>query len=139
GFDSIISRFSYMLLALVSMLLAISVVAVFMPSLRYALFAIAINLVPNFVILTRSKVLSIKDDEYIMAAKGIGMKDSLILFSHILPNSMAPVIVQGTLAIATAILEAAALGFLGLGAQAPTPEWGKMLADSKDYIQSVPW
>src|SRR5699024_12148093 len=62
-----------------------------------------------------------------------------ILFSHILPNSMAPVIVQGTLAIATAILEAAALGFLGLGAQAPTPEWGKMLADSKDYIQSAPW
>ena len=65
----------------------------------------------------------------IMAAKGIGMKDARILFSHILPNSFAPVIVQGTLAIATAILEAAALGFLGLGAEPPLPEWGKMLAD----------
>src|SRR5699024_7552924 len=76
---------------------------------------------------------------YIMAAKGVGMRDSRILFSHILPNSMAPVIVQATLAIATAILEAAALGFLGLSAQAPTPEWGKMLADSKYFIQTAPW
>src|SRR5690625_7156002 len=74
-----------------------------------------------------------------MAAKGIGTKDSRILFSHILPTSIAPVIVQGTLAMATAILEAAALGFLGLGAQPPDPEWGKMLADSKNYIQSAPW
>ena len=74
-----------------------------------------------------------------MAAKAIGMKDARILFSHILPNSFAPVIVQGTLAIATAILEAAALGFLGLGAQPPLPEWGKMLADSKSYLQSAPW
>src|SRR5699024_7358603 len=89
--------------------------------------------------LIRSKVLSIKEDEYIMAAKGVGMRDSRILFSHILPNSMAPVIVQGTLAIATAILEAAALGFFGLGAQAPTPEGGIMIADSKDFIQSAPW
>src|SRR5699024_1222900 len=112
---------------------------VLVPSLRNALIAIAIINVPNFGRLIRTKVLSIKQDEYIMAANGIGMRDSRILFSHILPNSMAPAIVQGTLAIATAILEAAALGFLGLEAQAPTPEWGKMLADSKDYIQSAPW
>lgn len=137
--DTIISRFFDIMLAFPSILLAISIVAVLGPSLRNALIAIAIINVPNFGRLIRSKVLSIKEDEYIMAAKGIGMKDSRILFSHILPNSMAPVIVQGTLAIATAILEAAALGFLGLGAQAPTPEWGKMLADSKDYIQTAPW
>lgn len=137
--DTIISRFFDIMLAFPSILLAIAIVAVLGPSLRNALIAIAIVNVPNFGRLIRSKVLSIKEDEYIMAAKGIGMRDSRILFSHILPNSMAPVIVQGTLAIATAILEAAALGFLGLGAQAPSPEWGKMLADSKNYIQSAPW
>ena len=137
--DTIISRFFDIMLAFPSILLAIAIVAVLGPSLRNALIAIAIVNVPNFGRLIRSKVLSIKEDEYIMAAKGVGMRDSRILFSHILPNSMAPVIVQGTLAIATAILEAAALGFLGLGAQAPTPEWGKMLADSKDFIQTAPW
>ena len=67
------------------------------------------------------------------------MKDGRILVHHILPNSLAPIIVQGTLAIATAIIEAAALGFLGMGAQPPTPEWGKMLADSKDFIMQAPW
>ena len=137
--DTIISRFFDIMLAFPSILLAIAIVSVLGPSLQNALIAIAIINVPNFGRLIRSKVLSIKEDEYITAAKGIGMRDARILFSHILPNSMAPVIVQGTLAIATAILEAAALGFLGLGAQAPMPEWGKMLADSKNYMQSAPW
>lgn len=137
--DTIISRFFDIMLAFPSILLAIAIVAVLGPSLQNALIAIAIINVPNFGRLIRSKVLSIKEDEYITAAKGIGMRDARILFAHILPNSMAPVIVQGTLAIATAILEAAALGFLGLGAQAPMPEWGKMLADSKNYMQSAPW
>ncbi|MCG7345767.1 ABC transporter permease [Sporosarcina sp. ACRSL] len=137
--DTIISRIFDIMLAFPSILLAIAIVSVLGPGLENALIAIAIINVPNFGRLIRSKVLSIKEDEYIMAAKGIGMKDARILFSHILPNSMAPVIVQGTLAIATAILEAAALGFLGLGAQAPQPEWGKMLADSKSYLQSAPW
>lgn len=137
--DTIISRVFDIMLAFPSILLAIAIVSVLGPSLQNALIAIAIINIPNFGRLIRSKVLSIKEDEYIMAAKGIGMKDARILFSHILPNSMAPVIVQGTLAIATAILEAAALGFLGLGAEAPMPEWGKMLADSKNYLQSAPW
>ncbi len=137
--DTLISRFFDIMLAFPSILLAIAIVSVLGPSLQNALIAIAIINVPNFGRLIRSKVLSIKEDEYITAAKGIGMRDVRILFSHILPNSMAPVIVQGTLAIATAILEAAALGFLGLGAQAPMPEWGKMLADSKNYMQSAPW
>ncbi|MDS9473324.1 nickel transporter permease [Sporosarcina pasteurii] len=137
--DVVISRIFDIMLAFPSILLAIAIVAVLGPSLQNALIAIAIINVPNFGRLIRSKVLSIKEDEYITAAKGIGMRDVRILFAHILPNSMAPVIVQGTLAIATAILEAAALGFLGLGAQAPMPEWGKMLADSKNYMQSAPW
>ena len=129
--DAIISRIFDIMLAFPSILLAIAVVSVLGPSLQNALIAIAIINIPNFGRLIRSKVLSIKEEEYITSAKAIGMQDIRILFSHILPNSMAPVIVQGTLAIATAIIEAAALGFLGLGAEAPAPEWGKMLADSK--------
>ncbi len=137
--DTIISRIFDIMLAFPSILLAIAIVAVLGPSLRNALIAIAIINVPNFGRLVRSKVLSIKEEEYIAAAKAVGMRDSRILFHHILPNSTAPIIVQGTLLIATAIIETAALGFLGLGAQAPTPEWGTMLADSRSYITNAPW
>lgn len=137
--DMIISRIFDIMLAFPSILLAIAVVSVLGPSLRNALIAIALINVPNFGRLIRSKVLSIKEEEYITSAKAIGMKDVRILFSHILPNSMAPVIVAGTLAIASAIIEAAALGFLGLGAQAPAPEWGKMLADARVVLRNAPW
>ncbi|WP_155593482.1 nickel transporter permease [Lysinibacillus cavernae] len=137
--DTIISRIFDIMLAFPSMLLAIAVVSVLGPSLQNALIAIAIINIPNFGRLIRSKVLSVKEEEYIVAAKAIGMRDSRILFSHILPNSMTPIIVQGTLAIATAIIEAAALGFLGLGAQAPAPEWGKMLADARKFLLNAPW
>lgn len=137
--DTIISRIFDIMLAFPSILLAIAVVAVLGPSLQNALIAIALINIPNFGRLIRSRVLSVKEEEYIMAAKAIGMKDSRILLHHVLPNSLAPVIVQGTLAIATAIIEAAALGFLGMGAQPPQPEWGKMLADSRQYIIQAPW
>lgn len=137
--DGIISRIFDIMLAFPSILLAIAVVAILGPSLQNALIAIAVINIPNFGRLVRSKVLSVKQEEYIMAAKAVGMKDSRILFRHILPNSISPVIVQATLAIATAIIEAAALGFLGMGAQPPTPEWGKMLSDSKNYIMQAPW
>lgn len=137
--DTIISRLFDILLAFPSILLAIAIVAVLGPSLQNALIAIAIINVPNFGRLIRSRVLSIKEEEYITAAKAIGMSDRRILFSHILPNAMTPIIVQGTLAIATAIIEAAALGFLGLGAQPPQPEWGKMLADARSYFITAPW
>ncbi|WP_409294214.1 ABC transporter permease [Peribacillus sp. SCS-26] len=137
--DTIISRFFDILLAFPSILLAIAVVAVLGPSLRNALIAIAIINVPTFGRLLRSRVLTVKEEEYITAAKAIGMTDSRILIHHILPNSLAPIIVQGTLAIATAIIEAAALGFLGMGAQPPAPEWGKMLADSREFILDAPW
>jgi peptide/nickel transport system permease protein len=137
--DGVISRIFDIMLAFPSILLAIGIVAVLGPSLQNALIAIAVINIPNFGRLIRSRVLSIKQEEYITAAKAIGMSDTRILFHHILPNSMAPIIVQGTLAIATAIIEAAALGFLGLGAQPPNPEWGKMLADSKDFLTQAPW
>jgi peptide/nickel transport system permease protein len=137
--DMIISRIFDIMLAFPSILLAIAIVAVLGPSLQNALIAIATVNVPNFGRLVRSKVLSIKEEEFITASRSIGMRDSRILFFHILPNSLAPIIVQGTLSIATAILDAAALGFLGLGAQPPNPEWGRMLADSREYITNAPW
>ncbi|WHY81990.1 ABC transporter permease [Siminovitchia fortis] len=137
--DGIISRIFDILLAFPSILLAIAIVAILGPSLQNAMIAIAVINVPTFGRLLRSRVLSVKEEEYITAAKAIGMTDGRILFHHVLPNSLAPIIVQGSLSIATAIIEAAALGFLGLGAQPPTPEWGKMLADSKDFIIQAPW
>lgn len=137
--DIIISRIFDIMLAFPSILLAIAIVAMLGPSLQNALIAIALVNVPIFGRLIRSKVLSLKEEEYIEAARSIGMRDSRILFRHILPNSLAPIIVQGTLSIATAILDAAALGFLGLGAQPPDPEWGRMLADSRNLIQEAPW
>lgn len=137
--DTLISRLFDIMLAFPSILLAIAIVAILGPSLQNALLAIAIINIPTFGRLVRSRVLSLKEEEFVMAARAIGMKDSRILMQHILPNSMAPIIVTGTLGIATAIIEAAALGFLGLGAQAPEPEWGKMLSDSRQYIQKAPW
>lgn len=137
--DMLISRIFDILLAFPSILLAIAVVAIIGPSLQNALIAIAIINIPIYGRLVRSKVISLREEEFIMAAKAQGMKDGRILAHHILPNSMAPIIVQSTLGFGTAILDAAALGFLGLGAQPPLPECGKMLADSREYIQLAPW
>lgn len=137
--DAVISRVFDILLAFPSILLAIAIVSILGPSLQNALIAIAIINVPTFGRLVRSKVLSIKQEEYVLAAKAIGMSHRRIVLRHILPNSMVPIIVQATLAIGTAIIEAAALGFLGLGAQAPSPEWGKMLADARPYLVQAPW
>ncbi|MFJ7726802.1 ABC transporter permease [Neobacillus sp. NPDC097160] len=137
--DAIISRFFDIMLAFPSILLAIAIVAILGPSLFNALVAIAIINIPTYGRLIRSRVLSVKEEEYIMAAIITGMSDGRILFQHILPNSITPIIVQGTLGIATAILEAAALGFLGLGAQPGQAEWGKMLADSRQFITIAPW
>lgn len=137
--DTVISRIFDIMLAFPSILLAIAIVAVLGPSLKNALIAIAIINIPNFGRLIRSRVLSVKQEEYIVAAKAVGMSNFRILFRHVLPNSMAPIIVQGTLAIATAIIEAAALGFIGLGATAPEPEWGKMLSDARPFLMQAPW
>lgn len=137
--DTIISRIFDIMLAFPSILLAIAIVTILGPGLFNALIAIAIINIPTYGRLVRSRVLSIKEEEYITAARVLGMKDSRIIFFHVLPNSLAPIIVQGTLGVATAVLEAAALGFLGLGAQAPQPEWGKMIADARQYITTAYW
>lgn len=137
--DILISRIFDIILAFPGILLAIGIVAILGPSLRNALIAIATINIPRFGRVIRSRVLSLKEEDYIMAARSIGMRDSRILFRHILPNSFAPLIVQATLGIGTAILNAAALGFLGLGAQPPHPEWGAMLSDAIKFIQQAPW
>lgn len=137
--DTVISRLFDIMLAFPSILLAIAIVSILGPSLFNALIAIAIINIPTYGRLIRSRVLSVKQEEYIMASKAIGMSNLRIIFKHVLPNSITPIIVQGTLGVATAITEAAALGFLGLGAQPGQPEWGKMLADSRQFITVAPW
>nr|WP_309866085.1 nickel transporter permease [Desmospora profundinema] len=137
--DAVISRIFDILLAFPSILLAIAIVAMLGPNLQNAMIAIAIINVPTFGRLMRSRVMSVKNEDFVLAARAVGMRNSRILFQHILPNSWTPIMVQGTLGFATAVLEAAALGFIGLGAQPPDPEWGKMLADSRGFIQTAPW
>lgn len=137
--DMTVSRLFDIMLAFPSILLAIAIVAILGPSLENAMLAIAVVNVPIFGRLVRSRVLSVKEEEYIMGAKAQGTGHARIILHHVLPNSTAPIIVQASLSFGTAILEAAALGFLGLGAQPPSPEWGRMLADARQYIQTAPW
>lgn len=137
--DMLIMRFMDIMLAFPSILLAIAIVAILGPQLKNAMLAIGIINVPRFARIVRSSVLSIKESEYISAARALGAGDLRIIFKHLLPNAMAPLIVQTTLSIATAILEAAALSFLGLGAQPPSPEWGAMLSDARSSLQKAPW
>ncbi|AUS07889.1 peptide ABC transporter permease [Laceyella sacchari] len=137
--DTLISRLFDIMLAFPSILLAIAIVAMLGPGLNNALIAIAIINIPTFGRLMRSRVLSVKAEDFVLAARAIGMKNSRILWHHILPNCWTPIMVQGTLSFATAVIEVAALGFLGLGAQPPDPEWGTMLSDARDYLQLAPW
>jgi peptide/nickel transport system permease protein len=127
------------LLSFPALLLAIAVVALLGPGLRNSLLAITIVSIPVYARIARGTVLSIKQQEFINAAHCVGVPSARILFRHILPNSLSPIMVAGTLGVATAILEIAALGFLGLGQQPPYPEWGAMLADSVKYLTSGAW
>lgn len=133
--DNVIMRFMDVLLAIPSMLLATAIVAALGTSLTNVLIAIAISYVPTFARTVRASVLTLKDQEFIEAAKAMGASDSRIIFKYILPNSMAPLIVQATLGVAGAILSIAGLSFLGLGIQPPTPEWGSMLSSARSYIR----
>src|SRR6056297_417349 len=137
--DMVIMRIMDIMLAFPAILLAIAIVAILGPQLRNAMLAIGVINIPRFARVVRSSAISIKESEYILAAKMMGASDVRIIFFHLLPNAMAPLIVQTTLSIATAILEAAALSFLGLGAQPPTPEWGAMLSDARSSLQRAPW
>lgn len=137
--DSIFMRIVDIIMAFPSILLAIAITSVLGPSLNNAMIAIGIVMVPNFARVVRSTVLSLKEMEFVEAARAVGATDFTILLRHILPNSMAPLIVQGTMSIGTAILDAAGLSFLGLGAQPPTPEWGAMLVDARELLVKAPW
>ena len=137
--ETIIMRFMDVMLALPSLLLAIAVVAILGPGLANAMYAIAIVLLPHYVRLARAAVIGEAGKEYVASSRIAGAGTMRIMFSTILPNCTAPLIVQATLGFSTAILDAAALGFLGLGAQPPTPEWGSMLASALEFIQRAPW
>ncbi|MBX5476485.1 MAG: ABC transporter permease [Clostridia bacterium] len=138
-FDLVSMRVVDVMLAFPSLLLAILMIAILGPSLMNAMLAVGIVAIPNYVRLVRSVVLGVKESEFVEAARAEGASHLSVLLRHILPNAMAPVLVQATLGIATAILETAGLSFLGLGADARTPEWGSMLAHSKEYFRSASW
>jgi peptide/nickel transport system permease protein/dipeptide transport system permease protein len=137
--DSLIMRVMDMILAFPYLLLAIVVVAYLGPSLENAMVAIGVTYIPRFARIVRGSVLEEYEKDYVMAARSIGARDWRIIFLAILPNCMGPLIVQTTLSMASAILDAAALSFLGLGAQPPTPEWGGMIAMSRGLILRASW
>lgn len=139
--EGVINWLTDILLAFPSILLAIAIVTVTGPSLQSAMIAIGIVQIPIYIRLTRSMVLSLKEQEFVQAVRALGATPPRILWHHILPASLAPLIVQTSLSIGTATLEAAGLGFLGLGAQPPTPELGTMVADAfkAGYSLSAPW
>jgi ABC-type dipeptide/oligopeptide/nickel transport system permease subunit len=136
--ENVIMRLMDVLLAFPSLLLAITIVTVLGPGLSNALLAIAIVSIPAYARLARASVLSVKEMEYVTANRALGATGKRILFFHILPNALTPLVVQGTLGIGTAILDAAALSFIGLGQQPPTPEWGAMLSEARNDIFTSP-
>lgn len=137
--DWLIMRVVDMMMSLPSILLAIFVVSILGPNLMNGIIAVSVVAIPGFIRIVRSSVLEEKNKQYVLASKTFGSNPFRILFINIFPNCLAPLIVQSTLGFSDGILNAAALGFLGLGAQPPTAEWGTMLADSRSYIESAPW
>jgi peptide/nickel transport system permease protein len=138
--DSLIMRCMDIMLAIPGLLFAIGIVALLGPGLYQIMIAVGVVNIPIFARLLRGSILAQRENDFVLAARAVGVRNHTILFSHILPNAISPVIVQGTLAMATAIIDVAGLGFLGLGPQDPaTPEWGTMLSDVNDYLQTAPW
>lgn len=136
--DNVVMRIMDVLLAFPSLLLAIAIVTVLGPGLTNALLAIGIVSIPSYARVVRASVLSVREMDYVSATRALGGSHFDILFRRILPNALTPLIVQGTLGIATAILDAAALSFLGLGAQPPMPEWGSMLGSERNQVFTAP-
>ena len=137
--DMIISRIADAMLACPFLILAIALAAFLGPSLTNAMIAIGIAATPVFIRLTRAQVLAVKVEDYVEAARAVGNSHVRIALRHILPNIVAPLIVQATLAIAAAIIAEASLSFLGLGQQPPAPSWGSMLNTAKNYVENAPW
>jgi ABC-type dipeptide/oligopeptide/nickel transport system permease subunit len=136
--DTIIMRLLDVQLAFPGLLVAICIIAIIGPGLENVILAVGIFSVPLFARVTRGQVLSLKQQDFILAARMMGAHDGRIILNHLLPNAVAPILVLCTLRIATAILTAASLSFLGLGAQPPTPEWGAMLSDGRAYLTIAP-
>ena len=134
-----IMRLMDIVLTLPSLLLAIVIVAILGPGLMNAMLAVAIVILPHYVRLTRASVIAEMSRDYVTAARATGAGRLRLMFGEVLPNCAAPLIVQATLGVSTAILDAAALGFLGLGAQPPSPEWGTMLADAREFVLRAWW
>lgn len=139
AFDNLLMRFMDILLAVPSLLLAISIAATLGNGLQNLILAIGLGAAPGYARIVRASILSLKDQEYIEAARSVGASDAHIIFSHILPNCMAPIIVQMTLGVASAILSTASLSFIGLGIAPPTPEWGSMLSTGRQFIRDAWW
>jgi len=137
--DNIIMRIMDVLMALPGFLLALAIVAALGPGMQNVILAIGISYIPSFARLMRSSVLTVRELDYVSAAEALGSSDARILFRHILPNSLNPIIVMVTLSLAGAILSAAGLSFLGMGAQPPTPEWGSMISSSRPFIRVSHW
>lgn len=137
--DEAIMRFTDALLAFPFLILAVALAAALGPSLMNAMIAIGIATAPTFIRLTRGQVLSVQAEDYVQAAKALGTGDVRILLHHVLPNSLAPLLVQATLTIAQAIIAESSLSFLGLGVQPPTPSWGGMLNTARNFINQAPW
>ena len=137
--DMLISRVTDAMLACPFLILAIALAAFLGPSLTNAMIAIGIAATPIFIRLTRGQVLAVKVEDYVEAARAVGNSNLRIALRHVLPNILAPVIVQATLAIAAAIIAEASLSFLGLGQQPPAPSWGSMLNTAKNYVDNAPW
>jgi peptide/nickel transport system permease protein len=137
--DTLIMRLMDILLAFPAILLAIAIVAVRGPGLFNTILAVVVVGVPGYARVVRSMVLSLRERDYVDAARMVGVSNSRIMFGHILPNSLTPIIVQMTLGVGGAIVFSAALGFLGLGVQPPTPEWGAMIADGLPFLNQAPY
>ena len=137
--DVAVTRLMDLIMAVPSLVLAVLVVAVLGPSLANTIIAVTIVYLPGYVRLARASALGELGKDYVTAARVVGLSPLRLACSTVLPNCLAPLIVQAALGVSSAILEAAGLGFLGLGAQPPTPEWGAMLADSREFIRSDPW
>lgn len=137
--DMVVMRIMDLMLSFPYILLALVIMSILGPGIYNAMIAIGIVYVPQYARIVRSSVLSVKKKEYVLAARALGANDFRIILKHVFLNSMAPIIIQTTLSIGRAIINAAGLSFLGLGAQPPTPEWGAMLSNGQDFLRNAPW
>jgi len=137
--DAVIMRAIEVILSFPTLVLALGITAILGPRLSHALFAIGIVFVPHFARLIRGQVLTVKEHDFVTAARALGGSDVRLIVRHVLPNCLAPLLVQSSFSVSFAILTEAALSFLGLGTQPPTPSWGIMLAQGRGYLEQAPW